>query len=139
MKASSGSGQTGGLTDWTAAVSGIGSDVYDSAWSLPSSVFNSLKGEATNYISVRVRDTAGNISDAYEDVFHVRKDTAGPVIENNESGGDTAWRKTAGTFYDVNFVDSGSGLKDFEYKAEDAGNNSVVVWSTVAQNINSKT
>ncbi|RLD16393.1 MAG: hypothetical protein DRI36_05720, partial [Caldiserica bacterium] len=137
VKACSSSGGIGVLSDWTVAASGINSDSYTLNWQLPLSVWNSLKDEATNYISVRVTDFAQNISTEYTDVFCVRKDTSPPKIINNVDGDDT-WRRFPGTKYDVDFIDNGSGLDYIQYKVTDSSGNTLIDWTVIAQDINSK-
>ncbi|MFH1415964.1 MAG: LamG-like jellyroll fold domain-containing protein [Elusimicrobiota bacterium] len=135
VKACSASAQTGTLSDWTVSTSNINSNSYTTDWALPSGVFVSLLDETTNYISVRVRDIAGNISGIYEDVFTVKKDTSGPVIDNKEAGGDNNWVRYAGTPYDVDFYDNGSGLDYIQYKAEDSSGTLLIDWTNIDQGL----
>ncbi|MFH2203946.1 MAG: right-handed parallel beta-helix repeat-containing protein [Elusimicrobiota bacterium] len=90
-------------------------DAFTNDWSL-STVFDLLADDVTNYITVRVYDGIGNSSTTI-DAFYVLKDTSPPVYINNEAGGDSQARFTAGTAYDVDAVDPGSGLAAFQYSA----------------------
>jgi hypothetical protein len=70
------------LIAFTDDVIGINADAYTSPWSLPAAVFNALVGGATNYISVRVVDGAGNAT-VGADVFRVFRDTSVPSISGH--------------------------------------------------------
>ncbi|MEK6647536.1 MAG: PQQ-binding-like beta-propeller repeat protein [Candidatus Firestonebacteria bacterium] len=136
-KVCSSQGQSGLIQDWTTVVSGINSATYDTNWSLSSSVWNALS-QGTNYISVRVYDNAGNYSEL-SDVFYVRKDTQNPGITNNISGGDSVWRKTTGTTYNVDFSDAGSLVDYFQYTVySNTGQTGSTLksWTSVATGIN---
>ncbi|MDA8132418.1 MAG: Ig-like domain-containing protein, partial [Elusimicrobia bacterium] len=91
----------------------LGAASYVSDWPVD---FTSLaEGAATNYISLRFTDLAGN-SSTYADAFYVSKDKTLPVIVDNQFG-DDSWRSSSGTAYDVGFADAGGSLlSSFELK-----------------------
>ncbi|MDA3793230.1 MAG: hypothetical protein PF545_06225, partial [Elusimicrobia bacterium] len=93
-----GKNQTVGLTeDWTVQVSSINADSYSAEWTISTDTFNSLDEGASNYVTVKVYDEAGNTATG-EDLFYISKDTVKPDITDSQSGDDT-WRKTGGTVY----------------------------------------
>ncbi len=119
VKASSGPGGTGTAAfGWSDAVSGIGANSYTADWGLTPAQW-ALLAPGTNYISVRAYDWNGNMSEL-ADAFYILKDTAAPVITDNQPG-ETAWRKSdPGPVYQVNFADGVSGLAAVEYSAANA-------------------
>ncbi|HBA59975.1 MAG TPA: hypothetical protein DCZ92_03980, partial [Elusimicrobia bacterium] len=111
-------GNLGSFTsNWTAAVTGLGSYVYSQSWGLPSAVFNAMLSGYANYVSVRGYNQAGFYAEL-SDAFYVMKDTVAPQAANHLSGGDLNWRNAPGTLYDVDFTDAGgSKLSGFELRA----------------------
>ncbi|HOL63418.1 MAG TPA: hypothetical protein PK103_08660, partial [Elusimicrobiales bacterium] len=101
------------LFDWTDLVGNINSNSYTSNWQIAQTLFDLLQ-EGTNYISVRVYDTAGNVS-VSTDVFYIRKDITSPVIYDNQSG-DYLWRSENTGLYNVDFYDATSLINRFEIK-----------------------
>ncbi|GAB4029146.1 MAG: hypothetical protein Fur0012_03120 [Elusimicrobiota bacterium] len=139
VKAASGPSQSGLIfADWTDVVTGINSSSYSIDWAMPVSVWNSLQEYATNYISVRVYDNAGNYS-VMEDVFRVFKDTTAPSISDNQSG-DDVWRNAQGTFYNIDFEDYSSGLSAAAYAARTGllGGGTLVISTTPIPSVGGK-
>lgn len=88
--------------------------------------------EGLNYVSVRVFDTVGFSSSA-ADAFVIRKDAAPPAVIDNQAG-DNTWRSAAGTLYNVDFADDGSGVASAQYKvtSQPAGGGAVVLdWTDI--------
>jgi hypothetical protein len=138
VKACSAPAQGGLTADWTTVETGLDSNSYTADWTLPGSFWEALKDEATNYISVRAADAAGNISAVSEDVFFVRKDTSSPVVADNQTG-DNTWRKTGGTLYDVDFYDYGANLSDLKYSiysSADMTGVRLATWTVIAASVN---
>lgn len=107
---------TGGVfVDWYTYAPSINSDSYEADFSIENSHFSLLK-TSYSYVSVRAYDHCGNTV-TLTDAFYIKKDTAAPTYQNNESGGDSTWLRTQRS-YDVNFYDGISGLGGAEYKAE---------------------
>ncbi|MBI5244862.1 MAG: hypothetical protein HY922_14425, partial [Elusimicrobia bacterium] len=112
---------------------GIGSDTYTTEWKLADPVFDGLKGGAVSYVSLRAWDGVGNYATRL-DAFYVRKDTAPPVVADNQVGDDTL-RTSSGTRYDVDAFDTGGGLARVQYSAsllKDSANESVIGWTDIA-------
>ncbi len=106
---------TGGIiVPWYTYASNISSDSYTSNFQILSSNFQLLTS-SFSYVSVKVYDVAGNTT-TIPNAFYIKKDTVSPGYQNNEAGGDAAWRKT-GRGYDVNFYDNISELSGVSYKA----------------------
>ncbi len=133
IKASTGPLETGTVkVNWTdnAVISG---DSYSSDWALSSTVWNSLEDSATNYISVRVFDSAGS-TDTKIDAFAVIKDTTPPAIRDWQAD-DTAWRDlNPGAIYDVDFEDFGSRVSSAAYAAWNAsvkGGTQTINWTQI--------
>ncbi|RLD18254.1 MAG: hypothetical protein DRI36_01870, partial [Caldiserica bacterium] len=93
-------------------ISGVVGKEFTTDWDVD---FNSLKDGATNYISIRVFDVAGNTT-TIPNAFFIKKDTTLPVITNYEEGGENIWRKTPRS-YNVDFSDYESGLSGAVWKA----------------------
>ncbi|MCX5786277.1 MAG: fibronectin type III domain-containing protein [Elusimicrobia bacterium] len=134
VKAMTGMAQTGTLvSDWAPVLTNINSAAYTADFSLSPAVFG-LLAQGTNYISVRAIDGAGNHTDL-TDAFYVIKDSAAPVIADNQAG-DNIWRQTdPGPIYNVDFADSDSGLEGIEYSASDNPNSAdadVLDWTRIA-------
>ena len=83
---------TSSTKPWTTIAAGVGTHAYTANWGLD---FAALQESATNYVSVRGRDAAGNLT-AINDVFFVLKDVTIPTVADNQAG-DAAWRNAAGT------------------------------------------
>ncbi|HAM36075.1 MAG TPA: hypothetical protein DCP85_09155 [Elusimicrobia bacterium] len=113
-------------------------DSWTAPWSLPASVFNALEESATNYITVRVFNSAGN-SRTLADAFYVRKDTTAPALVDNQSG-DDAPRGAGGAAYAVKAFDASSGLAAFQYSAslnKGSGDAALLPWTDIAAVVNS--
>jgi hypothetical protein len=67
---------SGGVLPWTDIPITLGATEYAADWPVD---FASLDSSATNYVSVRVWDLAGNTV-TLKDAFYVVKDVAGPVV-----------------------------------------------------------
>ena len=133
VKASSGPGGTGTAAfDWSDAVTGLGANSYTANWGLTSAQW-ALLGPGTSYISVRAYDTAGNYAEL-GDAFYIQKDTAAPVITDNQPG-EFSWRQTdPGPVYMVDFADGVSGLAAVEYSAAYApgtASGNILGWTAV--------
>ncbi|HOW28125.1 MAG TPA: fibronectin type III domain-containing protein, partial [Elusimicrobiota bacterium] len=103
------SGGTGNIIPWTTlAGPGLNQTSSVSDWTVQ---FSSLTENATNFVSVRAYDMAGNAT-VSTDTFRIFKDTTAPVITNGEAGGDYEWKNASGTVYNVNFQDSGGSTLD---------------------------
>ncbi|TPW19957.1 MAG: hypothetical protein FD126_2169, partial [Elusimicrobia bacterium] len=98
---------------YTDVVVSILADNYAADWGLPAAVFNALVDGATNYVSVRVYDGAGNTG-VLTDAFTVLKDTTPPAFADNQAG-DATRRAAGGTLYDVDAFDPASALERFQY------------------------
>jgi hypothetical protein len=59
------------LQDWTTVVSGINASNYTTDWQLLSSTWDKMQA-GLNYVSVRVYDNAGNVTEL-KDVFYINK------------------------------------------------------------------
>ncbi|HRY30669.1 MAG TPA: hypothetical protein P5079_11615, partial [Elusimicrobiota bacterium] len=114
VRSSTKPGNAGPFTsDWTDVATAIGDTLYTTNWSLPSTVFEAMLNDATNYVSVRIYDLVPS-SNTQADVFYVRKSTSGPTITDLQDG-DTTYRSAAGTAYNVDFHDPGAGLQRADY------------------------
>ncbi len=100
----------GTVKAWTNIAVSISSNGYETNWQLDFAA----ERAGTNYVSVRVYDYAGNYTQQ-NDIFSVIKDTAGPVITDNQTG-DAVWRAEAGTLYDVDFADPLTGFTTAQYR-----------------------
>jgi alpha-tubulin suppressor-like RCC1 family protein len=127
----SGSGTTNlTSTDWTNYISvtphATNLQTLTSAWYLEG-------GDGQKTLYIRAKDGAGNeVGDGITDTLTL--DTAGPVITDNQ-GGDDTWRKENNGTYDVDFADTGAGLKSFETKVTSAaayGGSVVQDWTKVS-------
>ena len=121
----------GGVKGWTDIAVSISSNSYSQNWALD---FTAARA-GTNYVSVKAYDNAGNYNQA-NDVFSVRKDTANPVITDNQSG-DDVWRSAAGTLYNIDFADALSGLATAQYRVtSQPGQAGAVIkdWSDIYSN-----
>ncbi|MFA5937389.1 MAG: hypothetical protein WC822_05965, partial [Candidatus Paceibacterota bacterium] len=113
------------LVPWTdISPSPTGLNAYAADWALSAGAFPLLQ-PGTNYVSVRVVDTAGSTT-TLADAFYVRKDAAGPSIINNQTG-DNAWRSSNSGSYAVAFEDLLSGLGSFQVKVTTGLNQSGTV------------
>ncbi len=84
---------------------------YTSNWGVD---FDKLQ-QGYNYITVIVRDIAGNTTE-YLDVFYIKKDTSPPIIEDLQNG-DTNWYNlNPGNIFNVNFYDYGIGITTVSIK-----------------------
>ncbi|HLD30242.1 MAG TPA: hypothetical protein VJC03_07855, partial [bacterium] len=130
----SSTGMTGSvIRSWTEIFSGLGQDLYTQNWETD---FLSAQ-EGYNYASVRVYNVAGD-SNTVPDVFYLKKDVSVPTVTNNESGGDSAWRRTSRN-YNLDFHDAGSRLDYVQYQVWSQQNQTGVKlkdWTTIASNIN---
>ncbi|PIU17693.1 MAG: hypothetical protein COT18_12665, partial [Elusimicrobia bacterium CG08_land_8_20_14_0_20_59_10] len=118
--------------DWTDVVIGIGAADYTADWALPTAVFDAMAA-GRNYVSVRVFDLVPS-SGTLDNVFYVQKDTSAPTIADNQAG-DDAWRNSSGTVYNVDFLDSLSGLATAQYKVmSGAGQGGTLIkdWADIA-------
>ncbi|MBI4351170.1 MAG: hypothetical protein HY550_07005, partial [Elusimicrobia bacterium] len=108
------------VKDWTDAALGIGATYYANNFQLD--FYALLREPATNYVSVRAYDNAGNtytLADAFK-VF--RSSSVNPDIMDNQAG-DDAWRAANAGTYNVDFsTNSGHALDRFELKVHDALN-----------------
>ncbi|HLD29410.1 MAG TPA: hypothetical protein VJC03_03630, partial [bacterium] len=87
---------TGGVwKDWSVIFSSPGASSFTTDWELD---FSGLK-EGVNSIDVKVYDGIGNFYEA-SGLFHVKKDTTSPVLDDNQSGDDT-WRYVNNVLYDI--------------------------------------
>ncbi|MDI6756916.1 MAG: PQQ-binding-like beta-propeller repeat protein [Endomicrobiia bacterium] len=84
---------------------------YTDNWNIDS-VFGSL-AQGYNFVFVRSSDIAGNTTDYASFVFYVKKDTAPPVIINNEPA-SVSW-DNAPRMHNVDFRDDGIGVKAASY------------------------
>ncbi len=123
------------IIPWTAFASGISSSSYSTPLSLD---FASLPQAATNYVSLKVTDIAGNIT-IVTDAFYVLKDTTPPSVVNNQAG-DNTWRNTSGTLYDVDFFDNGgSKIDTLQYTVWTATGGAgiqTIPWTAIALGVN---
>ena len=104
------------LFDWTVIQAGINSGSYTNDFAVPASSFSLLAESVTNYISVRAYDVAGNTV-TVTDAFLVLKDTTPPAVTDNQAG-DSSWRRSSGTVYNIDFTDAGgSGLSKIQVRA----------------------
>ena len=136
VKVTTGPGFSGTLVaDWTDAVTGINSDVYDANWTLPAGVFNSIQENVTSYVSLRAYDLAGTPnSTVYQDAFYVKRDTTQPNIVNNASSPAGWLAADPGAVFDVDFNDALSGLGQLEYNASNqpaTASGNVLDWTPV--------
>ncbi|MFA6449329.1 MAG: hypothetical protein WCX65_07680 [bacterium] len=111
----SGAGKTGSqVLGWTTIADNIAFPTYTIDWPV---AFNSLP-EGVNYVSIRLTDEAGNVTNAV-DAFYVRKDTVPPAIVYNSpisAGGYTPWY-SANVANDVDLQwASGSPIVQFDYR-----------------------
>jgi len=83
---------SGGVLPWTDVPITVGATEYASNWGVD---FAPLSSDATNYVSVRVWDLAGNTV-TLKDAFYVRKDIAGPVVAVTVPSSGS-WRSSLGT------------------------------------------
>ncbi|MHB0995340.1 MAG: hypothetical protein ACYC2I_03110, partial [Elusimicrobiales bacterium] len=124
------------LADWT-QVSALSGAAYGANWPLTSGLFNAM-AEAQNYVTIRVYDTAGNLS-TLADAFYVKKDVTAPVITDNQVG-DAVWRSTfSGITYNVDFSDSLSLVSKFQLRASSGPGftgNQAFDWTDNTININ---
>ncbi|MBI4802489.1 MAG: four helix bundle protein [Elusimicrobia bacterium] len=127
---------SGELVPWTNIAYGISAENYTTDWAVD---FAALNSGATNYISVRGYDLAGNMSIS-TDIFHVLKDTVPAVITDNQSG-DAVWRNSNSGVYNIDFADSGGSLLSaFQVRASSGPGQTgtpAFDWSDQAANINS--
>ncbi|MEK7382105.1 MAG: T9SS type A sorting domain-containing protein [Elusimicrobiota bacterium] len=133
VKASTVSGGAGpDLVAFTDVAASINADTYLVDWPLPAAVFAALLEGATNYISLRVVDGAGNVAIS-TDTFFVKKDTTAPVLVDTQTG-DGVVRSAPGTTYTVAVYDLSSALASFQYSvslALGAGDASLVAWTNI--------
>ncbi|MBI5201173.1 MAG: T9SS type A sorting domain-containing protein, partial [Elusimicrobia bacterium] len=123
----------GDITAFTDVVTAIGADAYTADWALPAAVFNALWEGTTNYISIRAFDGNGDAT-TLDNAFYVLKDTTAPSFTNSVAG-DAAFRKVAGTLYDLNVFDMASRVAAFEYSVStrpSSGDASAVGWTSIA-------
>ncbi|PJA11829.1 MAG: hypothetical protein COX66_18825 [Elusimicrobia bacterium CG_4_10_14_0_2_um_filter_63_34] len=133
VKASTVAGGAGpDLIAFTAVELAIGSNTYTADWSLPTTVWNVLLEGATNYITIEAADGLANAA-TQVDAFFVLKDTTPPVLIDNQSGDDVV-RGSAGTVYDLDARDTGSGFSAFEYSASlipASADASLIAWTSL--------
>ncbi|MBI4668205.1 MAG: hypothetical protein HY747_03310, partial [Elusimicrobia bacterium] len=112
------------LTDWTDVAVSLPTP-YAADWSLPASVWSSLSEGATNYISVRAYDVAGNSATVYG-AFYVLKDITAPAIAASLANVTSApktygyYNSDQGAVFDVDFNDSLSKLHTIQYSVSSA-------------------
>ncbi|MCS7150791.1 MAG: Ig-like domain-containing protein, partial [Endomicrobia bacterium] len=114
----------------------FGTTHYAQPWKLKDTTWNLLP-EGKSYVSVRVFDNSyspslGYNMDTLVDAFYVLKDTTPPDIVDNQPG-DTQWRNSNYTFYDVDFKDSssGSGIKEVQVKVSTGSEIDIANWTTI--------
>ena len=88
----------------------IGATYYQNLWG----VNYGLLQNGTNYISVQVKDRAGNTT-ASTDAFYILKDAVGPLVTDNQTGDDT-WRNSNTGTYDVDFQGNPSNVGQIQVK-----------------------
>jgi len=112
---------------------------YADDWPLSSAAFDALLEGATNYVSLRVEDNAGNVS-SLTDAFLVFKDTTAPTITDNQMGDDTTYYANPGAVFDVDFNDAGGSLlKNLQFRVfSEAGQSGTLIkdWTEIALTVN---
>ena len=137
VKVATGPGFSGELVaDWTPAVSGINSDIYDANWSLPASVFGEIKENVTSYVSVRVYDLASpaNVT-VYQDAFYVKRDTTPPTVTDNAASPAGWLALDPGAVFDVDLADALAGLAQAQYSASNqplTASANILGWTAIA-------
>jgi hypothetical protein len=119
------------LFDWIDTA--LSSDSYTDDWALPQAAFDALLDDATNFVTLRAVDGAGNAS-VRADAFVVLKDSSAPVLLNQQAG-DAVVRASSGTRYAVFAFDAGSGLRAFQYSASPSryrGDGAMKPWTDAA-------
>ncbi|MFH1415963.1 MAG: lamin tail domain-containing protein [Elusimicrobiota bacterium] len=120
------------LVDWYTYASGISSDSYTTGFKLTDTHFTSLPS-TYSYVSVKVYDYALNVS-SLTNAFFIKKDTAAPVINNSESGGDDQWRSVSKN-YNIDFSDDISFIKKAQYTVYRATDmkpgEEIITWSDI--------
>ncbi|MDE2290715.1 MAG: hypothetical protein KGL53_01425, partial [Elusimicrobia bacterium] len=117
---------------YTTVTASILAPSYTTPWALPAAFFAGLRDGATNYITVRAFDPAGNVS-VSTDAFVVLKDTTPPAVVDSQAG-DFTRRAASGTLYAVGATDAASGLAGFQYSVSTAAGSadaSEVGWTDV--------
>jgi len=127
-----GPNQTGTVRkEWTPIFVGLHLAAYETDWQVDFSALE--EGETTNYVSVRVWDTAGTTT-TLNDVFYVNKDVSLPSVIDQQTGDDT-WRTAdPGAIYDVDFRDLVSRLDRAEYRVTSlsgGGGTEIIPWTTL--------
>ncbi len=92
------------IKDWTNRFTAINQQSYSQQWDIGGEIWDALPG-GRSYVGARVWDNAGSSQEKAE-VFYVKKDTAPPQL-NSQQSGDTVWRKTNSGTYNVVFTDYG--------------------------------
>ncbi|MEK6645838.1 MAG: hypothetical protein AABY84_04090, partial [Candidatus Firestonebacteria bacterium] len=122
------------LKNWTNIASSINASDYTIDWSVD---FGSLNAGATNYVSVRTFDNAGN-SATLIDPFYIIKAADLPLVTDNQTGDDT-WRTSNTGTYNVDFSStSGFNLDYFQTRimtSASQGGSTLQDWITVASGI----
>ena len=121
------------FVDWTDIAVNINSEDFNTAWQIPSQIFQTLSENTTYYVSVRVFDNANNISTAT--VFYIKRDTTPPEIVNYAVS-PSDWKSSDGVWnsFDVDFFDFVSGLNALYYSAsdtQDTANGNILGWTNI--------
>ncbi|MDI6757180.1 MAG: hypothetical protein QME32_04070, partial [Endomicrobiia bacterium] len=131
------------IFDWTDRITGVNEPSYTAPWSLTASQFAALYDGATNFVSVRVFDLAGNTS-TYPDAFFILKDTTPPHCVNNENT-DRGWLTVnPGPVWNIDFYErvlaernpGASRLNNLFYRAKSSTGGVIVDWSAIATSLN---
>ncbi|MCK5582216.1 MAG: fibronectin type III domain-containing protein, partial [Elusimicrobiales bacterium] len=133
VKITTGQNFTGELiADWADVVTNIDAQEYNTAWQLPTTVFNSIAENTTSWVSVRVYDMESNVAIS-TDVFYVIRDLTNPVITDNADS-PIGWSHTDPGVFDVNFADTLSSLSNVQYSASNQlgmANANVIAWTDI--------
>lgn len=96
------------ILNWTNITIGINNTSYTTNWGVN---FASLT-QGINYVSVRVTDNAGAISNIATDVFYIKKDTSAPTTTDNWTDN---WTSAQTVTVTLTPTDSGSGIQTTYY------------------------